>query len=164
MGDAEERLAALESDVRRLCAIEDVRTLRMRYHDRINQGRWADLPELFTDDAEIDFGYLGRGAGREAVVRFFAELPALLDFVKQFVHNHVVEVDAGGDRATGVSYMEAKSISGGRAFLVAGRYDDVVVRTPGGWRFSRMVFEPYFTVPHDQSWAQEDRLQMRRPG
>ena len=162
MGNTEERLAALESDVRRLCAVEDVRTLRMRYHDHINQGRMGDVPDLFTDDAEVDFGYLGSGTGREAIVRFFAELPALLDFVKQFVHNHVVEVD--GDRATGVSYMEAKSISGGRAFVVAGRYDDVVVRTPSGWRFSRMVFEPYFTVPHDQSWAQEDRLQMRRLG
>jgi hypothetical protein len=38
----------------------------------------------------------------------------------------------------------------------------VCVRTPDGWRFAAMKFEPYFTVPHDESWAQEDLLQMGR--
>jgi hypothetical protein len=45
---------------------------------------------------------------------------------------------------------------------VAGRYDDVCVRTADGWRFASMKFEPYFTVPFDQSWAQGDLLQMGR--
>ncbi len=160
MTEIERRLATLEASVQRLVDIEDIRALRLRYHEYVNLNRAADIPDLFTDDAELDFGYLGRTRGRQKITKFFAALPVLLDFVKQFIHNHVVEVD--GDRATGVSYLEAKSVSRGKAYLVAGRYDDVCVRTPGGWRFASMKFEPYFTVPHDQSWAQEDVLQMGR--
>jgi len=162
MTDIEQRLARLESTVQRLADIEDIRALRLRYHECVNRDRAAEIPDLFTDDAELDFGYLGRTRGRPKIAKFFAALPVLLDFVKQFIHNHVVVVD--GDRATGVSYLEAKSVSRGTAYLVAGRYDDVCVRTPAGWRFASMKFEPYFTVPHDQSWAQADVLQMgRRP-
>ena len=160
MSDIEARLARLEASVQRLTDIEELRSLRLRYHECVNTGRAAEIPELFTDDAELDFGYLGRTRGRAKITKFFAALPVLLDFVKQFVHNHVVEVD--GDRATGVSYLEAKSVSRGQAYRVCGRYDDVCVRTPAGWRFSSMRFEPYFTVPHDQSWAQPDLLQMGR--
>jgi ketosteroid isomerase-like protein len=162
MTDRDRRLAELEARVQRLCDIEDIRALRLRYHEDINQGRPEDIPALFTEDAELDFGYLGRTRGRPKITKFFAALPKLLEFVKQFVHNHAVDVD--GDRATAVSYLEAKSVSGGRAYVVAGRYVDVCVRTPDGWRFASMTFEPYFTVPHDQSWAQTDLLQMgRRP-
>ena len=160
MTDIEQRLATLEAAVRRLSDIEEIRALRQRYHEYVNTNRPADIPDLFTEDAELDFGYLGRTRGRQKITTFFADLPVLLDFVKQFIHNHAIEVD--GDRATGVSYLEAKSVTRGQAYLVAGRYDDVCVRTPAGWRFSSMKFEPYFTVPFDQSWAQSDLLQMGR--
>jgi hypothetical protein len=158
MGNVEDRLAALESTVQRLHDIEEIRALRLAYHEYVNDNRAADIPALFTEDAELDFGYLGRTRGRAKITKFFLALPVLLDFVKQFVHNHVVQVD--GDRATGRSYLEAKSVSRGVAYRVAGRYDDVCVRTPAGWRFASMTFEPYFTVPWDQSWAQADLLQM----
>ncbi len=108
----------------------------------------------------MDFGYLGRGRGREELARLFEGAPRLLPFVKQFIHNHVLDVR--GDRATGVSYLEAKSVSGGRAYFVAGRYDDVCVRRDGEWRFARMDFTPYFTVPFDEGWAQDDLLKMGR--
>lgn len=160
MTEVERRLADLEAKVQRLSDIEEIRALRLRYHECINQNLPAEVPDLFTEDAELDFGYLGKTRGRVKLTKFFAALPVLLDFVKQFIHNHVVLVD--GDRATGVSYLEAKSVSKGKAYRVAGRYDDVCVRTPAGWRFSVMKFEPYFTVPHDQTWAQDDLLQMGR--
>jgi hypothetical protein len=160
MTDLEARLAALEARVRRLDDIEEIRALRLRYHQWINENRPADIPALFTEDAELDFGYLGRTRGRAKITKFFLALPVLLDFVKQFVHNHAVEID--GDRATATSYLEAKSVSKGTAYRVAGRYDDVCVRTPAGWRFASMKFEPYFTTPFDQSWAQGDLLQMGR--
>jgi len=160
MTEIEQRLATLEAAVRRLSDIEEIRALRLRYHEYVNTNRPADIPDLFTEDAELDFGYLGRTRGRQKITKFFAALPVLLDFVKQFIHNHAIEVD--GDRATGVSYLEAKSVSRGQAYRVAGRYDDVCVRTPVGWRFSSMKFVPSFTVPFDQSWAQGDLLQMGR--
>lgn len=160
MTEVERRLAQLEAQIRRLADIEDLRALRLRYHQYVNENRAAEIPGLFTDDAELDFGYLGRTRGRQKITKFFLALPVLLEFVKQFVHNHAIEVE--GDRATAVSYLEAKSVSKGTAYRVCGRYHDVCVRTPAGWRFASMKFEPYFTVPFDQSWAQPDLLQMGR--
>jgi hypothetical protein len=71
--------------------------------------------DLFTDDGELEFGPLGKARGREPIMAFFKKLgPASsppsgsahgphFSFVKQYIHNHVVEVS--GDRATGFSYL-----------------------------------------------------------
>ena len=158
--DLEGRVAALESEVSELRAREALRALRFRYHECINEGRWNDIPALFAEDCELDFGYLGRASGRDSVRRFFERGQQLLPFVKQFIHNHTLEVDA--DRATGFAYLEAKSVSEGTAYFVAGRYDDAYVRTGEGWLFARMNFTPYFTVPFHEGWAQKDLLQMGR--
>lgn len=156
----EDRLEALERTVQRLADIEDLRLLRLRYHDAINENRPDDIPALFTADGEADFGYLGRARGQEKVAKFFGNVGNLLDSVTQFVHNHVIEID--GDNATGSSYLEAKSISKGVAYRVVGRYLDTYRRTPQGWRFARMDFVPQFTLPFDESWASQDKLQMGR--
>jgi len=156
----DDRLAALEATVNRLADIEDLRMLRLRYHDAINEGRPGDIAALFTEDGEVDFGYLGATVGRPKVARFFGNMGRVLESVTQFVHNHVVQVD--GDVGTGSSYLEAKTVSKGVAHRVAGRYLDTYRRTPEGWRFARMEFVPLFTLPFDESWASPDKLQMGR--
>lgn len=158
--DVERRLAALEAQVRQLADVEAVRQLRHRYHQCINEGLYAEIPLLFTEDGTLDFSYIGKTQGREKITKFFAATPNVLPFIKQFIHNHSITVD--GDRATDVSYMEARTINNGQAFVVAGRYDDVCVRVNGAWKFASMVFDAYFTVPFNEGWAQEDRLKMAR--
>ena len=148
----EDRVAALE-------AKDEIRALRHRYHQCVNESDVDAIVDLFVADADLDFGYLGRTRGRDKIVRFFAAMPDLLPFIKQFIHNHMIELD-GPDRATGISYMEAKTVSDGKAYVVSGRYDDVYVRTGDGWRFTTMNFEPYFSVPFDEGWAVKHRLQM----
>jgi hypothetical protein len=157
---SDDRLAALERTVQHLVDIEELRALRLRYHDAINEDRPGDIAELFTEDGAVDFGYLGATAGRPKVARFFGRVGDVLDSVTQFIHNHVVEVD--GDVGTGTSYLEAKTVAQGTAYRVAARYRDRYRRTPEGWRFARMELEPLFTLPFDESWASEDRLKMGR--
>ena len=79
-------------------------------------------------------------------------------FVKQYIHNHVVEIH--GDHATGFSYLEAKPIVNGEAYLVSARYSDEYVRTKDGWRFSRMSLIPHFFVPFKEGWAQAERIKL----
>jgi len=158
--DIERRIRALEARVLELCDIEAVRRLRHRYHECINDGEYDHIASLFAEDGEIDFGYLGHAAGRESLERYFQNVPRMLPFLKQFIHNHVVDID--GDRGTGYSYLEAKSVSQGESYIVAARYDDEYVRVHGAWKFKRMTLTPYFTVPLREGWAQEDRLKMGR--
>ena len=156
----EERLATLEAQVRQLTDAESIRRLRFRYHECVNETKLAEIPDLFTDDGDLDFGYLGKARGKAELKRFFDALPKLLSFVKQFIHNHVVEVQ--GNHGQGFSYLEAKSVSKGESFLVAARYDDEYEKVNGEWKFKKMHLTPYFTVPHHEGWAQEDRLKMGR--
>ncbi len=158
--DLEARIQALEAKVGELNDREALRVLRCRYHECINEGKIAEIPDLFTEDGTLDFGYLGKANGRAELQKFFAAVPQLLQFVKQFIHNHVIQLH--GDRATGLSYLEAKSVSKGESYLVAARYDDAYVKQNGQWKFTQMNLTPYFTVPLREGWAQEDRLKMGR--
>ncbi|MGE0821901.1 MAG: nuclear transport factor 2 family protein [Candidatus Binatia bacterium] len=156
----EARIQALEAQVRELNDREAIRALRFRYHECVNETKLAEIPDLFSEDGDLDFGYLGKAKGKTELKKFFDALPKLLSFVKQFIHNHVVTV--AGETGSGFSYLEAKSVSKGESFLVAARYDDEYVKENGHWKFKKMHLTPYFTVPLKEGWAQEDRLKMGR--
>jgi SnoaL-like domain len=167
--DLEARIAALESKVRELGDIEAIRDLRFRYHEYVNEAKFTEIAGLFTQDGELLFGHLGNAHGHDEINRFFAGLlvkadgsgqarPPRLSRVRQFIHNHMVEVH--GDRAIGFAYLEAKPVYKGESYVVAARYDDEYVRQNGGWKFKKMALTPYFMVPLKEGWAQEDLLKM----
>lgn len=158
--DLEARVQALEAQVQVLNDREAVRALRYRYHECINEGKLAEITDLFTADGDLDFGYLGKAHGKAELTKFFDGVSQILSFVKQFVHNHVVELEGQG--GTGFSYLEAKTISKGEPYLVAARYNDEYAKENGQWKFKKMHLTPYFTVPLKEGWAQEDRLKMGR--
>lgn len=167
--DLEARIGALESKIQELVDIEAIRHLRFRYHEYINEAKFGDIAQLFTEDGDLLFGHLGNAHGRDEIDRFFGGLsskpnsgekirPPRLSRVRQFIHNHVVEVN--GDRASGFSYLEAKPVYKGESYVVAARYDDEYVRLNGQWKFKKMALTPYFMVPLKEGWAQDDLLKM----
>lgn len=171
-GDLEVRVRELEAKVRELSDREAIRDLRYRYHEYINDAKFSEIADLFTDDGELFFGHLGNAHGKDEIRRFFSgPRPKTLDAaggqspkrprptrVRQFIHNHVVEVH--GDRATGFSYLEAKPVYKGESYVVAARYDDEYARQGGQWKFKKMALTPYFMVPLKEGWAQDDLLKM----
>ena len=72
--DIESRVAALELKIQDLEDRETVRNLRFRYHECINSQELAQIPDLFTDDAVLDFDYLGNARGRAELQKFFAKV------------------------------------------------------------------------------------------
>jgi hypothetical protein len=167
--DLEARVKELEAKVQAMTDCEAIRNLRYRYHEYINEGKFKEIPSLFIDDGELDFAHLGKAKGHAELQKFFGgiagEAPAgekgrpRITWVKQFIHNHVVNLH--GDHGHGFSYLEAKPIYNGEAFLVAARYDDDYVKRNGEWKFKKMSLVPYFMVPFKEGWAQEDKLKMR---
>jgi len=159
--DLEKRVQALEARVQELEDREAIHTLRFRYHECVNEKRPEPLAELFASDAEIDFAHLGATTGREKILAFFRKgLSELVPFVKQFIHNHIVQVQ--GDGGTGLSYLFATPVYNGESYLVAGRFDDEYVKENGRWYFKKVKLTPYFMVPLKEGWAQEDRIKMGR--
>ena len=160
MTDLEARVAALESEVRALQDRAEIQELRFRYHIAVNEKRPEEIRELFACDGRIDFGDLGRASGPEQIDAFFARtLSDPASFVKQFIHNHAIELD--GDHARGLSYLEARTVVAGESVLVAARYDDEYVREAGRWRFRKMTLVPIFIVPLREGWAGEKIMGQR---
>jgi SnoaL-like domain len=168
----EDRVRELEAKVAELSEREAIRALRFRYHECINEAKPAEIPDLFTEDGELEFGHLGRAKGRDQIKAFFSGLGAGrsapqggqprrgLYRVRQFIHNHVINLH--DDRADGFAYLEAKPVYNGESYVVAARYDDEYVKRDGHWKFSKMSLQPYFMVPLKEGWAGDDLLKMGR--
>src|SRR5215510_11426768 len=103
--DLTSRVQALETTMQEVRGREAIRDLRYRSHEYVNEGKFADIANLFTEDGVLDFGHLGKAKGRAELNAFFGNLPAGqspqpggpatprgISFVKQFIHNHIIQV------------------------------------------------------------------------
>lgn len=156
-------IARLEDRIQLLEDREALRALRDAYHGAINDGRYGEIADLFTDDAHVRLGYLAEYRGRteiDAGFRGMGERERF--FIRQYIHSHQVAVD--GNRATGTSYLDARYGRYGVSYLVAGRYDDVYRRTADGWRFAAMTIEFDYTVPAGVGWSGDERHYLKPRG
>ena len=98
---------------------------------------WAGLDQVFLPDATADL----RSPlleGRDAIRTRISRAIDPLDATQHAVSNHMIVVD--GDRATCRCYLHAQHVrtaaEGTPNYIIAGRYEDEMVRTPDGWRIS----------------------------
>lgn len=153
--------ATLGMRLARLEDIEQVRTLRMRYHHYINSARFDLVHELVTTDGVVDLGYFGAYEGKQAVADGFRAMGERERFLmKQFMTSHTVDLD--GAEGRGSSHLLAFYAHQGTSYVVAGCYEDEYAKTASGWLFSRMTLTPYFTVPSELGWAGEEIHHLRR--
>jgi ketosteroid isomerase-like protein len=150
----DEDLKKLMDTVRRLSDIEEIRSLRDRYHHFVNEGQFDRFRELYTADASMHFPGPYCWTGIEEILRGLEALSTSIPFMKQFGHNHHIVLD--GDAAKSVAYLEAKYARQGESVMVAGRYDDEFTRTEDGWRIKRTTVTLFFSVPFQQGWADTD--------
>jgi ketosteroid isomerase-like protein len=112
---------------------DEILQLMYRYNHAIDGHAPEAWASTFTDDAVFDAA--GRVAtGRDDLLRFAASIK---DPMRHIVANPVIDVQ--GDTAHVKAYITV--IKGG-AIGTVGTYDDQLVRTPDGWRFSKRVFTP----------------------
>jgi len=151
-------LESLNQRLRKLEDIEDIRRLRMQYHYLLNENLWERFPEIFTEDALVDFGSIGRAKGTAEIRELYLKIPKNLDLVKQFIHNHMVDVN--GDDATGLSYLDARYARAGESVIVAAKFTEKYRRTPKGWKISECLVHVFFGVPITEGWASKNLHQV----
>lgn len=157
----DDMMRSLDARIGRLEAIEEIRGLKNRYHLLVNDCRFDEIGDLFTEDAVVDMGYMHPSAdpcvGRDAIRAWYATLTQSvgLSQLKQFTHNHSVTVD--GDQASGWSLLEARYGQGEQSYNVAAKYVEDYKKVGGRWLFAAMRLQVYFTVPLELGWATEDR-------
>jgi hypothetical protein len=114
-------------------AITDV---TIRYCWALDTKDWAVLDSVFTEDANGDL--LEDVVGRVAIKKRVETALSHMDETQHLISNHQIVVQ--GDTATCRCYLQAqhvrKAAHGGPNFIIAGRYEDELKRTPEGWRIS----------------------------
>lgn len=151
MNPLESRISELANRVRLLEDRAAIQDLRFRYHVAVNEKALEAIPELFTEDAEVSFEGIGEASGLSEIVALYAEVVGQSPFIKQFIHNHLITLD--GDAASGLSYLDARTVRDGESLLVAARFDDRYRRTTRGWRFESLRLTLYFAAPLSRGWA-----------
>jgi ketosteroid isomerase-like protein len=142
------QLQALAQRVERLDSLEEIRALRARYHELVNEDAGNRLHELFAPDAVVAYGGRPEVRGRDNIQAFFAAFP--VQAARQFIHSHVVDVD--GDRGTGSSYLDGRPVRDGKSFYVVGRFDDEYIRLKGQWLFQRVTLHVHYMIEAAERW------------
>lgn len=111
--------------------------LTIRYAWALDTRQWSELDHVFVPDATAHL--TEPLESREAIKARVRRALEPLDASQHIVANHQVVVV--GDRASCRCYLQAQhvrhAVEGSPNFVVAGLYEDQLVRTSEGWRITR---------------------------
>ena len=119
---------------------EAIRQLLSRYCMLIDQGDLLGLSELYHKNAlfSVSFDSVKSHTGREAIhqwyARFFRERPGKVGFPRHKLFEPCIIAQDG--RVTASSYFDSDFVEdSGAVRILAGRYDDELVKERGRWYF-----------------------------
>jgi len=134
------------------------------YAVAVDSLQWDLFDDVFTDDIAIDFGGPAAFTGIDTLKVGFDAIHRPFKATQHFTSNHHIAIN--GDRATCFSYVRGvfvREVAGGNMFESTGWYDDVLIRTPAGWRIqtrsSRMTWwggNPEVLKTNPQAGVPED--------
>jgi ketosteroid isomerase-like protein len=137
----------LMNDVQTLLDEREIHAVALRYCRALDTKDWALLDEVFVPDATAQLGAPAMLEGIEAIRGRVRSALEHLDDSQHLVGNHEIATD--GDSATHRCYLQAQHIraaaEGGPNWMVAGRYEDRLVRTDAGWRIAHRTLTVMWT-------------------
>lgn len=124
------------SDLRALLDKQEITELCYRYALSLDGRDWTGLGALFTPDANAFYLDMPPCYGYQAIEDTCREALTPMSATQHLISGVVVRFD--GDQARSSCYLQAQHVKAGTpgdgTFIIAGRYDDELVRTAGGWR------------------------------
>jgi ketosteroid isomerase-like protein len=118
---------------------DEIFDLTVRYATAIDSRQYALLATVFTDDAALDYGVVGKWTGAAEVTHFMEAAHAGAAHTLHRLTNQAITLD--GDTAAVRTYVDALILAAdGLGANPAGYYDDEVVRTTEGWRIVRRTY------------------------
>jgi 3-phenylpropionate/cinnamic acid dioxygenase small subunit len=120
--------------------------LTIAYCWAIDDRRFDDLRDVFVPNGVADYAGTEH-VGIDAIISRCSSALSPLDASQHMVNTHQVAVD--GDNATSRCYVHAQHVRraapGGANYIVAGVYDDRLVRTADGWRIAHRTLTVLWT-------------------
>ena len=115
---------------------EQIAEVLIRYATGIDSKDWPLFRSCWTDEIDVDYQQLGRFTSADALTEVMTRLHENMGPTYHRLSNFVIAVD--GDRATARSYVHAVLMlqpdDSTNWVDALGHYDDIFVRTQGGWR------------------------------
>ena len=131
----------------------EIQDLLYAYADAIDQQRFDDLYQVFSEDAYIGYSvYGGAAAGRDEIIDFLKQaLPAF----KCYQHlNANMQISVDGEKGTGrIMCFNPQELTLGEnkthLYMLGLWYKDKYIRTADGWRIQERVEEKswHFNLP-----------------
>lgn len=117
-------------------ALEAIKRVKYKYMRCLDQKRWDEIRECFTEDATAaysggKYGY----EGRDAIVGFLEKSMGAESFLSCHRVSHP-EIEIDGDAATGTWALEDTVIEEAWGITIRGAafYEDRYVKTAEGWK------------------------------
>lgn len=124
-----------------------VEEVLLRYASSLDDRDWDRLRTCFLPEARAEYEGIGGCDGYEAIEAVCRAALEPLHASQHLVSN--IEATVDGDRATARCYFQAqhvrRGVPGGDNYVIAGRYDDVLVRHKGSWRIARRELHVIWT-------------------
>lgn len=101
----------------------------------------------FTDEMEIDFSSIGMGEPLKVQADLWVDqafsIVGGFESTQHMITNHVISIQ--GDQATCVAYLQAQHYNPEGMWTVGGYYTNTLVRTPEGWKISKLKLTATWT-------------------
>ena len=131
--------------------VNEIVSLTVKYCWALDERDWDSLSEVFSPDAFAKYG-VTEHKGIDSIIEKCQKALLPLDFSHHMVTNHVVELE--GDEATCKCYFQAQhvrnSTPGGVNFIIAGKYEDELIRINGEWKISSRVLTKIWTEGNEK--------------
>ena len=116
----------------------EIQHLYSRYNTAIDTGNGPDFGACYAAPGYFDSG-MSVIEGIENIEAFAVQTHTNMPGMRHNSTNIVLEGD--GKTARGSAFLIGYLVDGGYKVIATGRYQDELVKTDAGWRFSRRVFK-----------------------
>lgn len=135
----------MESELLRLRDEIEINRLIAAYSHAVMRLDAGASAAVYTEDGVLSAFSGPDVVGRDKIERMLGKVYAPLRFLSQNCGSVVIEVDGDSARVSSsvaefVQYKDKNPLS-----CCFGNYDDSLVRTDAGWRFTRRRFNPFFS-------------------
>ncbi len=136
-----------EAKMQELWDRKEITDTSLRYATGVDMKDRALYRSCFTEEIEADFSSLGMGDASIIKADDWVEQAImtvnLYQSTQHIITNHVIDIK--GDEATCVAYLQAQHYNPEGMFTVGGYYSNTLVRTPEGWRISKLKLTSTWT-------------------
>ncbi len=152
----EEQVAALQHQVEELQAREAIRHTMAQYARCIDEDRFDELQELFTEDTTVqNFPWNQRPAeGKARVMKSFRNYRQTFDHPRRYITNEQIRVH--GDTASADACWSVTQGYQGQSWYGAGTYEWGFRKEGGQWKISSFIIRIETMTTLEQGWGAPD--------